>query len=226
MNKNFLLITLILLVSPSAETKENINYFDAMDVFDLEWASDPQVSSDGETIVYVRKSNDIMKDRVRSSLWRIAKDGRDHRPLNSGLKNSYSPRWSSDNKRIAFVSNNSGSTQIHMHWVDTGETAVISQLQESPSSLSWSPDGKWLAFTMRVKAESKSFVDERDKPDGASWTSTNNSYPQHMKKNNTVYKNYIFFAYKSAFLKIIVNIEISFPNSLLNIGTKQRYRSI
>ena len=86
MNKNFLLITLILLVSPSADTKENINYFDGMDVFDLEWASDPQISSDGETIVYVRKSNDIMKDRVRSSLWRIAKDGRDHRPLNSGLK--------------------------------------------------------------------------------------------------------------------------------------------
>ena len=58
------------------------------------------------------------------------------------------------------------------------------------------------------------------------WTLPSNSYPQHMKKNNTVYKNYIFFAYKSAFLKIIVNIEISFPNSLLNIGTKQRYRSI
>ena len=81
----FLLIILILLVSPLAETKENINYFDAMDIFDLEWASDPQVSSDGETIVYVRKSNDIMKDRVRSSLWRISKDGRDHRPLHLSL---------------------------------------------------------------------------------------------------------------------------------------------
>jgi len=46
-----------------------------------------------------------------------------------------------------------------------------------------------------------------------------------MKKNNTVYKNYIFFAYKSAFLKIMVNIEISFPNSLINIGTKQRFKS-
>jgi len=33
------------------------------------------------------------------------------------------------------------------------------------------------------------------------------------KKNNTVYKTYIFFAYKSAFLKIMVNIEICFPNS-------------
>ena len=114
MNKIFLLITLNLLVSPSVETKEYTNYFDEMDVFDLEWASDPLVSSDGETIVYVRKSNDIMKDRVRSSLWRIAKDGRDHRPLHSGLKNSYSPRWSSDNKRLAFDSNNSGSPQIHI----------------------------------------------------------------------------------------------------------------
>ena len=168
MSKTFIFITM-LLASSWVESKENINYFDPMDVFELEWASDPQVSSDGETIVYVRKSNDIMKDRVRSSLWRISKDGRDHRPLHSGLKNSYSPRWSPDNKRIAFVSNNSGSTQIHMHWVDTGETAVISQLQESPSSLSWSPDGRWLAFTMRVKAESESLIKERDKPDGASW---------------------------------------------------------
>ena len=162
-------MALFTLASPWAETAENINYFDPMDVFELEWASDPQVSSNGETIVYVRKSNDIMKDRVRSNLWRIAKDGIDHRPLHSGFKNSYSPRWSPDNERIAFVSNNSGSVQIHMHWVDTGETAVISQLQESPSSLSWSPDGKWLAFTMRVKAETISLTKERDKPVGALW---------------------------------------------------------
>ena len=181
MNNSFILMALVTLASPWAETAENINYFDPMDVFELEWASDPQVSSNGETIVYVRKSNDIMKDRVRSNLWRIAKDGIDHRPLHSGFKNSYSPRWPPDNERIAFISNNSGSVQIHMHWVDTGETAVISQLQESPSSLSWSPDGKWLAFTMRVKAETISLTKERDKPDGASWakkpiTVTNTRY--------------------------------------------------
>ena len=62
MNKSFIFIALVLLISPWAETKENTNYFDPMDVFDLEWASDPQVSSDGETIAYVRKSNDIMND--------------------------------------------------------------------------------------------------------------------------------------------------------------------
>ena len=103
MKNSFILIALVFLSSPWAETKENLNYFDAMDVFELEWASDPQVSSDGETIIYVRKSNDIMKDRVQSNLWRIAKDGGDHRPLYSGLKNSYSPRWSPDNRRIALL---------------------------------------------------------------------------------------------------------------------------
>ena len=155
-------------LTPQISAEEN-KAFDPMDVFELEWASDPQVSPDGETIVYVRRSNDIMKDRVRSNLWQIKRSGKNHRPLHSGFKNSYSPRWSPDNTRIAFVSNNSGSTQIHMHWVESGETTVISQLQESPSSLSWSPDGKWLAFTMNVKGKSTSLVKSRTKPDGASW---------------------------------------------------------
>ena len=158
----------LMFLTPQISAEEN-KAFDPMDVFELEWASDPQVSPDGETIVYVRRSNDIMKDRVRSNLWQIKRSGKNHRPLHSGFKNSYSPRWSPDNTRIAFVSNNSGSTQIHMHWVDSGETTVISQLQESPSSLSWSPDGKWLAFTMNVKGKSTSLVKSRTKPDGASW---------------------------------------------------------
>ena len=158
----------LMFLTPQIIAEEN-KAFDPMDVFELEWASDPQVSSDGETIVYVRRSNDIMKDRVRSNLWRINTSGKNHRPLHSGSKNSYSPRWSPDNTKIAFVSNNSGSTQIHMHWVGSGETTVISQLQESPSSLSWSPDGKWLAFTMNVKGKSTSIVKSRTKPDGASW---------------------------------------------------------
>lgn len=158
----------LMFLTPQIIAEEN-KAFDPMDVFELEWASDPQVSSDGETIVYVRRSNDIMKDRVRSNLWRINTSGKNHRPLHSGFKNSYSPRWSPDNTKIAFVSNNSGSTQIHMHWVGSGETTVISQLQESPSSLSWSPDGKWLAFTMNVKGKSTSIVKSRTKPDGASW---------------------------------------------------------
>ena len=140
-----------------------------MDVFELEWATDPRVSPDGDTIVYVRKSNDIMKDRERSNLWQITIDKQDHRPLYSGIKSARSPRWSPDGTKLAFISNDTGSQQIHVRWMDNGETAVITQLQNSPSNLTWSPDGKWLAFTMNVQASFEPIAKSRAKPEGAEW---------------------------------------------------------
>ena len=85
---------LALIVSPLANSKEGLAEFQPMDVFELEWATDPRVSPNGKTIVYVRKSNDIMKDRERSNLWQVSVDGTNHRPLYSGLKSIKSPRWS------------------------------------------------------------------------------------------------------------------------------------
>jgi dipeptidyl aminopeptidase/acylaminoacyl peptidase len=160
---------LALMISPLANSKENLAEFEPMDVFELEWATDPRVSPNGKTIVYVRKSNDIMKDRERSNLWQVSLDGTDHRPLYSGLNSIKSPRWSPNGKKLAFVSNDTGSQQIHVRWLDNGETALISQLQASPSNLSWSPDGKWLAFTMNVKAASETIAETRTKPEGATW---------------------------------------------------------
>ena len=107
--KPCLTLTLIAMIAPLAQAEKSTAPFDAMDVFNLEWASDPRVSPDGKTIVYVRKSNDIMKDRERSNLWQISVDGTDHRPLYSGLKSIRSPRWSPNGKKLAFVSNDTGS---------------------------------------------------------------------------------------------------------------------
>ena len=167
--KSFFTFLLFFTTVNSGFAEDNLAYFDPMDVFDLEWATDPRVSPDGKSIVYIRKANDIMKDRERSNLWQISIDGNDHRPLYSGLNSIRSPRWSPNGKKLAYVSNDTGSQQIHVRWMDDGETAVISQLQQSPSSLSWSPDGKWLAFTMDVKSESESIAEPRDKPVGAKW---------------------------------------------------------
>lgn len=68
--------------------QENLKHFDPMDVFELEWANDPQVSPDGKTIIYVRQSNDIMKDRTQSHLWQIDADGSNHEPLLTGQPNA------------------------------------------------------------------------------------------------------------------------------------------
>ena len=169
LEKTFLTASLMFVTVLSINATENFPKFEPMDVFDLEWASDPRVSPDGKTVVYVRKSNDIMKDRERSNLWQVSVDGTNHRPLYSGLNNIRSPRWSPNGEKLAFISNETGSQQIHVRWIDNGETALISQLRASPSNLSWSPDGKWFAFTMNVKAPSETIAEPREKPEGASW---------------------------------------------------------
>ena len=119
------------------------------DIFQLEVAADIQISPDGDEVAYVRRSMDIMTDRARSNIWAVSADGDSHRPLLSGADNYSSPRWSSDGGRIAYVSDAEGrGSEIHVRWMDTGQTAMLTNVAESPSSITWSPDGRYIAFTM------------------------------------------------------------------------------
>ena len=149
-------------------------YFNANDVFDLEYAADPQIAPDGQQIVYTRRSNDVMTDSTRSNLWIINADGSEHRPLVSGRDGAASARWSPDGSRIAYISGAEGSPQLYVRWMDTGQTALVTNLTRSPSGITWSPDGKTIAFTMSIKGESKSMVKPRAKPEGANWAPSMN----------------------------------------------------
>jgi acylaminoacyl-peptidase len=73
-----------------------------MDVFQLEWISDPQISPDGQKIIYVRNYNDVMTDQTYSNLWIVNFDGTDNRPLTTGNHSDFSPRWSPDGKRVLY----------------------------------------------------------------------------------------------------------------------------
>ena len=47
--------TLIWIPAVGVSAEESIRPFNGMDVFDLEWVSDPQVAPDGNRVVYVRR---------------------------------------------------------------------------------------------------------------------------------------------------------------------------
>ncbi len=143
--------------------------FSELDVFELEYASDPQISPDGARVVYVRNSMDIMEDGTRSKLWTVNFDGSDHRQLVTTEGNESSPRWSPDGKRLIYVARTEQGSEIFLRWMDTGQTARLSQLERSPRGLSWSPDGKWIAFSMLVPEEPPQLVKPPKKPEGAKW---------------------------------------------------------
>ncbi|GHF91882.1 S9 family peptidase [Thalassotalea marina] len=162
-----------LLVATTALSSYNVlaaDTFQPEDIFSLEYASQPRLSPDGQSIVYVRNSNDIMTDGNNRDLWMLNVKTGQHMPLFSDEKQYSQPRWSPDGSKIAFVSNLSGSWQIHVHYVAENRTAMLSQLQSGVSSLTWSPDGKWLAFSKKVEAKSPTLASMPKKPKGAKWS--------------------------------------------------------
>lgn len=145
--------------------------FSNLDVFNLQYARDPQISPTSSKIIYVRTKMDIMKDGKSSSIWIVDIDGRNHQKLTSNINNESSPRWSPDGKRITFVSSSDdgNGSEIYIYWVDSKQYSVISQLNKSPSNLKWSPSGEYIGFSMFMTDNVLSLVTPPKKPKDANW---------------------------------------------------------
>ena len=88
-----------------------------VDVFQLEYATDPQLSPDGQWVAYVRHFGDVMTDRWYTNIWLVRADGTGARPLTTGKVNDGSPRWSPDGNRLGFVSTKDGTPQLYVRWM-------------------------------------------------------------------------------------------------------------
>lgn len=167
-----------LLLSMGAYAGEQ-DTFQLENIFDLEYASSPTIHPSGDYSVFVRQSMDINHDRKVGSLWKIFPNG-DLRPLTGATGSESQPVWSPDGKRLAFVSTATGSPQIHVYWVDSGQSAALTSLTQAPGNLTWSPNGKQIAFTMFKPEASPAPVSLPGKPAGAEWTAA----PKYVDKDN------------------------------------------
>lgn len=137
---------------------------------EMESVGGPSISPDGKQIVFTRTWVDKVKDQYRSNIWIIDIDSGRVRELTSGNFRDSAPEWSPDGKRIAFLSDRDGTTQLHVLWLDTREVAQLTHLEYAPGSVRWSPDGKHLAYTAFVP-DNEPILSVRlpDRPRGAEW---------------------------------------------------------
>lgn len=166
------LIAVLFFVFGTALAADDVDnsVFLTTDIFELEVATDPQISPDGSQIAYVRLAMDIMTDKPRSNIWVVGNSGTGHRPLLSGADSFTSPRWSPAGDRLAYVSSAEGrGAELYVRWMDTGQTALLSNLPATPSAISWSPDGRQIAFSAFVKGEPTTLAKPPKAPEGAEW---------------------------------------------------------
>ena len=171
---------------PVSRAQDNPHKLTAMDEFQLQQATDPQISPDGTKIVYVRRFADPMTDRRYANLWIINADGGEHRPLTTGNRSDTSPRWSPDGTRIAYLSDADGKQQIYVRWMDSGQTARITNVEEAPDAIAWSPDSKELSFSALVLGKGPHLADLPAPPPGAKWADPPDAYNRLVYRFNGV----------------------------------------
>jgi Tol biopolymer transport system component len=141
----------------------------------LEWegVQAPSFSPDGRQIVFTRRWIDKVNDKWESSVWIMNADGSRARML---LKGS-AARWSPDGSRLAYVAEGEPrGSQIFVKWVDVeGPATQVTRLTESPSDITWTPDGKSILFRMNVAPATRGTWRVENqvnamKPRSATWT--------------------------------------------------------
>ena len=138
-----------------------------IDLFlDWEYVSNPKISPTGEVIVYTRRVTDKINDKYTNEIWIVNADGR----RNHFLVKGSSPEWSPDGIRLAYIAKGEPKgSQIFVRWMDSGESTQLTNLENSPSSIQWSPDARKIAFNMYDNGGKSWKVKMPRKPKGAKW---------------------------------------------------------
>jgi len=123
--------------------------------------SDPQISPDGNKVLFTYTTTNMEENKYESHLWLLSLAEKKPTQFTHGKNNDTNPRWSPDGKTILFLSNRASEeekaeeekkrkTQIWAIPASGGEAKRLTSVEEGAQRPVWSPDGKTILFSSNV----------------------------------------------------------------------------
>jgi len=162
---SFVLLTLVLAVSPAAAQKRSIT---EKDLFNFVWIADPQISPDGAAVAFVKVTVNEKKDGYNTAIWIVSTATSESRQLTNGTRDT-NPRWSPDGKFLVFVRSTEKDgrpepSQLFMLAMSGGESFPFTSLPRGAGQPQWSPDGRLISFMNSATAEELAKAKEKPQP--------------------------------------------------------------
>ena len=127
----------------------------ANDLLSMERLSEPQLSPDGTRAVYAIAVPDLQANRLARNIWLVSLKTGDARKITTTGRDG-GAKWSPDGRRLAFISQRDGTSQLYLLDVATAtpaEPTRLTKLSGGADNIVWSPDGQTIAFTSEVYPE-------------------------------------------------------------------------
>jgi len=125
-------------------------------VYELKELIALEVSPDGKSLAYTIMRADKKEDAFRYELWLSGADGQNARRVCRAADDCTDPKFSPDGKRIAYLSDATGETQLWVARVGEGRGRAITDSDQTIGDFDWSHDGSKLVFAKTDASPRKS----------------------------------------------------------------------
>lgn len=117
--------------------------------------SDPQVSPDGQSILYGVTYYSIEENKGNRELYTINVDGSGLKRITTSPKSEFNAVWRPDGKKIGYLSSESGSVQLWEMNPDGTGNKQISDIADGISGFKYSPDQTKIVYAKELPIENK-----------------------------------------------------------------------
>jgi len=147
--KSYAWILVVILFSAAVLVAQTRHPLKLEDMTRFRDVRDPQLSPDGQWIVYVVGTTDAKEDKGSSHIWLTSIDGTNDRQITFSQDSESSPPWSPAGKYISFTSSRPGKARGSQVWLldrNGGEAQQLTDVKGRLQGYEWSPDSKRLAL--------------------------------------------------------------------------------